>query len=126
MSQPWKNILWELTQSLPHCNYPRPNILTWSSFAGFPVFIRWTFHGRNDLRLTFDDDSDRDEAEASKGDMKAEPEDKEKKKEDEGAEDSVEAEPTKVQVHQPCILIFDSLASLASLASKARTCQTLR
>ena len=58
--------------------------------------------------------------------MKAEPEDKEKKKEDEGAEDSVEAEPTKVQVHQPCILIFDSLASLASLASKARTCQTLR
>ena len=112
MSQPWKNILWELTQSLPHCNYPRPNILTWSSFAGFPVFIRWTFHGRNDLRLTFDDDSDRDEAEASKGDMKAEPEDKEKKKEDEGAEDSVEAEPTKVQVHQPCILIFDSLARI--------------
>ena len=54
--------------------------------------------------------------------MEDEPEDEEKKKDDDGAVEGVEAEPPKVEVRQPCILIFDSLAG----GSKARTCQTLR
>lgn len=108
--------------------------------------------GRDDIHLNFDDDSDRDEAEASEDDMEDELEtdpggdntcEKEKKKDaeessppesqpEQSTEPTVqevtevkEEEPPKltpVGVRQPCILIFDSLAG----GNKARTCQTLR
>jgi len=84
--------------------------------------------GREDLRLTYgDDDSDRDEAEASEDDMEDEPEEMEDRKKETGEEEAAEdgeaaAPPPKAGVRQPCILIFDSLAG----GSKARTCQTLR
>ena len=89
----------------------------------------------SDIRLTLDEDSDRDEAEASEDDMEDESEEGETsngmttRKEgeetgvkEEGEEGGEQQQQVGGSVRQPCILIFDSLAG----SSKARTCQTLR
>jgi len=76
--------------------------------------------GRDDvaIRYNVEEDSDRDEAEASDDDMEDE--------EGEGGESRKPGEEgegeTPPAVRRPCILIFDSLKG----GSKARTCQTLR
>ncbi len=85
----------------------------------------------SDIRLTLDEDSDRDEAEASEDDMEDESEEGEitavttrKEGEDTAVKEEGGGEESQGggSVRQPCILIFDSLAG----SSKARTCQTLR
>lgn len=92
---------------------------------GATTIIPLSGRGEDVIRYNIgDDDSDRDEAEASDDDMEDEEgeqgEVEKKKVEELGGEGDTPAKSPAVR--RPCILIFDSLKG----GSKARTCQTLR